>query len=112
LAVQFIEFKPVRKFGYRKMHKKPNRSSPVDNILHHTPLKTIYPSNIIFPSTVLVLFISFVRTVGYVSPAPFVLIIVLQQYQSKSSKYELSRYLYNFLHYTLTSGPLNPHIVS
>jgi len=67
------------------MHKNSNRSSLVDIILHHTPLKTIYPFSIILPSTVLVLFNSFVLTVGYVSPAPFVLIKVPQQYRSRSS---------------------------
>jgi len=92
------------------MHKKPNRSSLVDTILHHTPLKTIYPFNIILPSTVLVLFNAFVRTVGYVSPVPFVLIKVPQQYRSRSSKCEISRYLRNFLHYNITSSPLNPRI--
>jgi len=94
------------------MHKKPNSSSQVDTILHHTPLKNIYPFNNILPSTVLVLFISFVRTIGYVSSAPLVLIKVPQQYQSRSSNCEISHYVHNFLHYTLNSDPLNPHIFS
>ena len=85
-----MEFKLVRKFWYWKIHK-PNRSSLVDTDLHQTPLKTIYPFNIILQSTLLVLFNSFVRTVAYVSCAPSVLIKVSQQYQTRSSNYEISR---------------------